>query len=531
MYVPLPYPEEMAAWDKAAASDAGVKPEILMENASREAARTLLEQYGPVAGRRVLCFAGPGNNGGDAFAIGRHLREAGASVLAVHTKPLDAYKAEAGYHVRLARRTGLKTVHVDRAGLNHMARPDIIVDGLLGTGIRGQVQPQFQEWINLINHWRDYGAYVLAVDAPSGLDCATGAPRPVAVRAHATATFEAAKHGLVMPGAAAHTGRLSVRPIGIPRMVKDAHPPRTGLLTPRVVDFLPPPAPDMHKGGAGKVCIVGGSRGLTGAPHLAGLAALRAGAGLVFALCPAGVGLELKNGLAELIVSPLGGNDYWTEDLASMVLENTQDAGALVVGPGLGREAETDRFLAAFMQGLDQAKENRPPLVLDADGLHHLANEPSLLQFVGPTDVITPHPGEAARLLGASITDVQADRPMAVQELARQAGCTAVLKGAATLVAPPPDVESVNWAGPSVLVSPFCEPALSVGGSGDVLAGVLGALLARGLQVLPAACLSVYWHGFSGQVLARRFPQRGALAGEIAGTLPHAMEELRHADS
>ncbi len=512
-HAPLPFPDEMARWD-AAAADFGILPTILMENASREALHVLTQSAGSVEGRRILVLAGPGNNGGDAFALARHLDCAGAEVRLAHAKPLAAYRREAGYNVRLAGRLGLDMVPVAERSLSRLAaewlvwRPEIVIDGLLGTGFSGQLSPFFARLVQTVNVLRET-AFVLALDVPSGLSAQDGRPRPDAVRAHATATFEAAKFGLALPWAAEYTGWLHVRPIGIPPQVKAAHPASAALLGDETLSLLPPPTKGGHKGSYGHVLILGGSFGLTGAPVLAALGALRSGAGLATVGCPSGLSYHLKAGVPDVMTLPLGKGSEWSGGFLNELGPHLARFDALVCGPGLGRTEGAREFLRRLL-----AEPELPPLVLDADALYWLAETPELLPLPAGT-VVTPHPREAARLLGTDAAAVQADRYAAVRAVGERCGVTVLLKGAGTLIAAP---------GSPVFLLPLDLPALSTAGSGDVLAGCLGAMLGRGLSGLDAACLASWLHARAGLILGNDFPARGCTASDIAAALPRAMQ-------
>jgi NAD(P)H-hydrate epimerase len=505
---PLPTPTEIAGWDAACVAECGMSFLALMENASREAMHALLGEVGEVAGKRVLLLAGPGNNGGDAVALARHLDNRGARVTVGLAQPRGKYRGAAGYNVRLAATLGLEMAPLSRVDLSGAAAPDILVDGLLGTGFRGPLRPELAAVVSAVNGLANR-SYIFALDIPSGLDGLLGRPGPVAVTAQATVTFEAAKTGLVTEQAAPYVGRLLVREIGIPKAVQERHPCRAGRITPRLLGALGPVSPTLHKGSAGRVVVVGGSRGLTGAPLLAGLGALRAGSGLVSVACPGAVEVSLKAGFPDVMTMPIGSGNHFCAADAANVRDFAAGAGAVALGPGLGRHSDTAGFLDALLP-------LSCPVILDADALYFLALSPGLAAKVGLQAILTPHPGEAARLLGTDIAGVEADRPASARELAARYGCVAVLKGPATVVATPDGL---------VAVSPVIAPNLAVGGSGDVLSGLAGSLAARGLSPLLAASLAVYWHGRAGELLARAYPARGNLASEIATMLPHALTE------
>lgn len=517
LFSPLPTPAEMNAWDQASAKDFGLGTAMLMENASREGLAVIRETFEDIRELAVLVFAGSGNNGGDAIALARHLHDGGAKVLLLLARPGRAYKGAPGFHLRLAKLCGVPVAGLVRFKPTDFPNPDLVVDGLLGTGLRGEPSPQYAAWIEALN---DIGgrAYVLALDIPSGLSGETGRPAQATVLADATVTFEAAKLGLALPQAKDYAGELFVRTIGMPRVLREKLPPGHYLMTRDLRELLPVADPGLHKGQAGKLLIIGGSGGLTGAPVLAALGALRAGAGLVTVACPWGVEKVLKAGHPEVMTWPLGQGETWTPDMAQAVKARIGQFQAVVLGPGLGR----DQGAQAFMEALGALPL---PMVLDADALYWLAQDRAKLANLGSNLVLTPHPMEMSRLLGLTLDQVEEDRFGAARSLAGQCLATVVLKGPGTVVSAGDDPLARAY------LSPFSVANLAVGGSGDVLSGVLGALLARSISPLPAACLGVYWHGLAGQIMSENFPYRGNLASEIATALPRALTEWMDADS
>lgn len=516
MFQPLPTPREMGNWDRLSMDDFGIPGAILMENASRCAFDVLCETYGDVFGAHCLVIAGPGNNGGDAFAMGRYLHDAGAHVLVVHTKPKNAYKREAGLHMRLSERVGTPVVHaptarrLQAAASRHLDGIDIVVDGLLGTGLLGSLRHDVLELVQAMN-MLSRNAFAFAIDIPSGLNGTTGKPSPEAFQADCTATFQAAKLGLMQSEATSFTGALRICSIGIPKKIIQEHPPRHRLATPGLIDLRPVPGSTAHKGTFGHVLIVGGSPGLTGAPFLSAMGALRSGTGLVTVACPESLGREIKHGSPEVMLLPLPGRN-WTPEQIDTLQPTLSRFDAVIVGPGLGRERSTRNFLQHFL------KLHRPPTVFDADALFFLPDCPA----PSSKDVLTPHPLEAARLLGLKEAEqVQADRSGSVISLAQRYGCTSILKGAGSLVTMP---------GQPVTLFPFAQPILAVGGSGDVLAGATGALCAQGLDAHHAALLATYLHGCAGEHLEHMFPYRGNLARDLADALPAIVPDSADAD-
>lgn len=516
MFEPLPTPGEMAQWDRAAIEDIGIHGEILMENAGREALTVLREAYGSLAGSRILLLAGPGNNGGDAFVLARHLHDLGADVLVLHTKPRQQYHGHAGYHLRLAIRTGVPLKKLSQSELaRHLALsqlPDILVDGLLGTGFEGELRPDVLHIVNAANNIGET-AFVLALDIPSGLNGTTGIPQPIAIRADATASFGAVKLGLALTSAAPFAGVVVACDIGIPCSCMQAAVPKHYRITPEIMELIQPPRLDMHKGQAGHVLVVGGSPGLTGATHLAAMGALRGGCGLVTLATPADLCVEAKASRPEIMTLPLGKGDHWTpnmaDDLSTFLNANPGRIDAVALGPGMGRDNAARDFVHRL--GKHVLSPLGLPLVCDADALYHLAENKD---FLPEGAVLTPHPGEAARLLGRTVAEVQASRIDSALQLASDHEAVAVLKGAESVIADPEG---------RAHLCPLAAPSLAVAGSGDVLTGLIGSLLARGLSPLRAACLGVYWHGLAGIFLNDAFPGRGNLASEIADALPRVL--------
>lgn len=527
MFAAVPAPAEMARWD-ALALEWGLPEDVLMENAAREALFALcglLEARGmSLRGARVLLVMGSGNNGGDAACLARHLLDGGALPLVLYTRPSGRMRGAAGRFARLARKLGVPFRRVPESGNLSSAissfAPDIIVDGLLGTGFHGELRTRELNLVRSINSLRR-AVLIFSLDIPSGLDGLNGLPRPEAVRAHATVTFQAAKPGLLVPAAREFTGDLLVRPIGMPLRVME-RVPASFITWPAPViarkdgAAFPGDAPlrncprsgPRHKGEAGRVLVVGGSVDMTGAPRLAALGALRAGAGLLAVAAPEGALPPIRAGLPEAVTHALpvgpGGREWHAGQMSALrdALAACRARGAVVVGPGMGRNNGAEEFLRALLE-----IPGRPPVALDADALSALAAEPELLGFLSARDVLTPHPGEAAALLGMTVAEVQADRFAAHARLRALAPACWVLKGEGTL--------SGAADGP-VCLSPWSVPQLATGGSGDVLAGIVGALLASGQDAALAAALGVELHARAGAALAKQWPERGNGPREIA---------------
>jgi NAD(P)H-hydrate epimerase len=469
-----------------------------------------------VAGRRVAVVSGKGQNGGDGFAAARYLASRGAAVTCWLAGRVAELRGDAAANLVSLRGLGVGVTEVDAAGLaaleRGLAEADLVVDGLLGTGVRGPASGIIADAIAAINA---AGRPVCALDLPSGVDADRGQVPGPAVRATFTVTFGLPKLALYLAPAAAHAGRVEVAELGIPRacLAVDA---RVALVEPADVRAVLPDRPlDAHKGRYGHLLVVAGSVGKTGAAALTCRGALRSGTGLVTAALPASQQPVVAAALAEAMTEPLAETPVQTISRKALdrLLELAGRTDAVVVGPGAGLDAEPAGVLCALITGVGH------PVVVDADALTALAGHLEVARSARGPRLLTPHPGEAARLLGGSVADIQADRIASARELAEASGCVVALKGAGTVI-----------AGPErgvVTVNPTGNPGMATGGMGDVLAGVAGGLLAQGVEAQSALRAAVYLHGLAGDRVAARLGGVGLLAGEVADALPAAIREVR----
>jgi ADP-dependent NAD(P)H-hydrate dehydratase / NAD(P)H-hydrate epimerase len=507
---PLVGAEAMRALDRHTIDGLGVPGELLMECAGRLVA-AFAENERSLAARRVLVLCGPGSNGGDGLVAARHLHLRGVPVSVVLVADGAKLRGDAARNLDRAERAG-----VPFAGPRWKAEPgDVLVDALFGTGLARAPEGDVAAAIRRANDARP-GCRVLAVDLPSGLDADTGQALGPCIEADLTVTLGLPKLGLALEPGRSRAGHVSVGRIGI----ADEAPGielATTLLTRHGAGALLPARPAHgHKGTFGHVLVVAGSRGKAGAAALAAAGAARAGAGLVTIACPEGVQPEIAAQLPEAMTAPLegGADGELAAGCGRALAELARGRSAAAVGPGLGRGEGVRSALRRALPALDL------PLVLDADGLVAFADALELLRERRAPTVLTPHPGEAALLLGTTADALNRDRVGAARRLAERTGAVAVLKGAATVVAAP---------GGRVRVNPTGGPTLATGGTGDVLAGAIGGLLAQGLDAFDAASLGVYLHGLSGDLLAASVGPAGALAGEVARQLPRAAALLRGA--
>jgi len=482
-----------------------------MESAGRAVVEQILRE-GSSGAVGILC--GPGNNGGDGFVVARHLAQLGRPVEVVFAGTAEHLSPEAGANFARLRSLGIR---VDGPS-SRLPRAGLWVDALFGTGLARPLEGRIAALVRRARAARCRGAKVVAIDLPSGLDADTGQVLGEAVRADVTVTLGLPKLGLALEPGRSHAGRIVVARIGIADRVPEAGRGAELWRPGRALRVLPARAAGGHKGSFGHVLIVAGSPGKTGAAALAAAGAGRSGAGLVTVACPASLNAILEVKCTEAMTAPLceAAGGILGPEAADAVLALAAERSVVAVGPGLGRQAATGAFLDRL------AREIQGPLVLDADGLYPFADRlEALARRPGPT-VITPHPGEAARLLGLSPAQVNADRIGAAHALAEQSHCTVVLKGAGTVVAAP---------GVTTVVNPTGGPELGTGGTGDVLTGVVVGLLAQGLAPGSAAALASWVHGAAGDALAAERGVSGVLAGDVADALPTVFEALRRGTS
>jgi NAD(P)H-hydrate epimerase len=509
--------EEMRRVDERAIRDLGIPGATLMENAGAGAADAALAWLSAgkrsARGRRVVIVCGKGGNGGDGFVVARRLARRGVRCEVVLAAPADEVRGDAGKKLRELQKSGLRPIVIDGPGQlgPRLASADLVVDGLLGTGSRGAPEGATADAIDAINA---SGRPVLSLDIPSGLAADGGGPARRSVRADLTVTFAGLKRALVMPPGRELAGRVSVVDIGVPPD-EVARGITTFLLEPADVSRHFPPRPRAaHKGTYGHLLVVAGSIGKTGAAALAADAAMRSGAGLVTVATPASQQPVVAALVVEAMTAALAeGTPGFIGAAAATVIDGLVAArDAVAIGPGLGLEPETQAIVRRL------AVEGRVPMVIDADGITALVGHLDRLRKASAARCLTPHPGELARLLGVTVADVQRDRIEIAREVATAHGVHLVLKGAASVIAAPDG---------TVLLNPTGNPGLASGGTGDVLTGVAGAFLARGLAAGDAIAGAVYLHGLAADVAAERVGEESLIARDVIAALPDAFARLR----
>lgn len=504
----------MAALDRRAEEEFGVPTLLLMEAAGRgvfEAALRLASRASP----RVVVVCGKGNNGGDGLVAARLMLAAGWRVSVVLVARDAEVSGDAAVNLRAARRAGVEVINLDSTAIpalgGLLASADLIVDGLFGTGFRGPAAGLAAKTIELIN---SAGRPALAIDIPSGVHGDTGAVDGPAVRATATVTMGLPKIGLLLPPGAEYAGRIWVADVGHPRRLVDASGVRTFLLTRQAVDqaILRRPLA-AHKGNFGRVLVIAGSVGHSGAAVLAALGAMRAGAGLVTLGVPAAIYPVVGPAVIEGMPVPLPDDQgALAAEAAARVLEMAASADVVACGPGLST------LLGPRAVVLGLLAESSRPLVLDADALNILAGLRGPWPQRQSPVILTPHPGEMARLLGKTVEGIQQQRIQVARAAAERFGAVVLLKGARSVVADPSG---------DVVVVPTGNPAMASGGMGDVLTGAVAAFVGQGLQPAAAAGVAAYLHGLAGDLVAAASGPAGILAGEVAAALPRALAAVR----
>lgn len=510
---------EMGNLDRMTAEQYHLSTLILMENAGLAVVNAIRREIGPdLAGKRILIFAGKGNNGGDGLVVARHLINAGADVkVFLLARPEDLRgDAEVNYRVLRAMQATfypvLEEKDLQRADVA-LLYADLVVDAIYGTGFKGAALGVPARVIELINQT---GKPVVAVDLPSGLEADSGKVNGPCIRATRTVTFALPKLGLVLEPGARYAGQLEVADISIPRALIASQPLTRELVTREwCAGRLPRRSPASHKGDYGHVLVVGGSPGMAGAIVLTAMAALRAGAGLVTLGVPAPLHQAVQARTVEAMSRPLPANSEGclAREAADDIMAFKR-ASVLALGPGLSQHADSFALVRELLPRLSC------PVVIDADALNALSGHTEILPTLKQPAILTPHPGEMSRLVGIPVARVQEDRLTVAQAAAQQWQVIVVLKGAKTVVATPKGY---------IYINPTGNPGMATGGSGDVLTGIIAALLAQGLPAEEAAACGVYLHGLAGDLASRDLGMASVTATSLIEYLPEAFKEVEAA--
>jgi hydroxyethylthiazole kinase-like uncharacterized protein yjeF len=512
-------PKQMQMIDKMTIEEMGIPGIILMENAAFRVVEQIEKMLGCLKKRKILIVAGKGNNGGDAFAVARQLAAKEAETYIYTIADRASIHGDAAINLNILYNSGFKIFKINdsesRQNYERLKSDlgicDMVVDGLFGTGFRGEIEGVVGEIVAAIN---SSVKPVLSIDIPSGVDGNNGHVSRLHIKASVTVTFALPKLGLILHPGCDCTGELVVADIGIPKKVIDKMSINTYLIDERMVaGLIPSRENNSNKGDFGRILVITGSEGMTGAGCLAGRAALRAGAGLVYLAVPSSLSHIYDCMLMETITCPIEdhGKGYISLDSTERISELMEGKTVIVAGPGLSVNEDTVKIAEYIIN------KTKVPLILDADALNCIARDISVLKKLKAAAVMTPHPGEMARLTGMSIQDIQRNRVEIAVEYARQWNVTIVLKGYRTVVASPDGQVYINSTG---------NPGMSTAGTGDVLAGIIAALAGQGLSLTDAAVAGVYLHGVAGDRAAALKGEPGMIASDVIDELPAAFHTI-----
>ena len=508
--------EQMREADRRTIQDIGISSLVLMENAGRQVVAAIESRYPDLGERSVAIVCGKGNNGGDGFVVARTLQQRGVDVSVFVIGRITEIKGDARVNLDILGRIGQTVVEVaDETAWelhgNEITAHDLIIDAMFGTGLSAPLTGFYETVVADLN---EAGVPIVSIDMPSGMSADTSDLIGDAIDATVTVTLGAPKLPLVLPPAESKSGEVVIADIGIPADVFDQlEGPRIELLTrEQMRPLIPARAVDAHKGDFGRVLVVAGSMGKAGAAVLCAHGAMRAGAGLVTVASPRSCQPTIAAHAAEYMTEALDETPDGTVHFSAADAVLAIDADVIVAGPGLGRGEGVTTFVRELLDKYDG------PLVLDADALNAFADEPSLLVGREGRDlIITPHPGEMARLVGCTVEDLQADRIGITTDFAKRHKLYVVLKGYRTLVVTPDE---------KVFVNPTGCPGMATGGTGDVLAGMLAAWLAHLLDAEAACRLAVYVHGSAGELADADNGEISMTAGDLVDHIGDAILEL-----
>lgn len=508
--------EEMKNIDSQTIEKIGIPGIILMENAALRVVEKIQENIGRLNGKNIVVFAGRGGNGGDAFAVSRHLYNLGANILVILAGSEKKIKGDAGVNLEIVKNMGIKLVEVEDGSCSEQIEvslcfADAVVDGLLGIGIKGEVD---SITANMINHINKAGKLVVSIDIPSGVDGDTGRICGTCVKAGMTVTLGLPKVGLFVGEGAKYTGAIEVVDIGIPdRMIKGKEPAVYLVEREDVESIVPRRTPFSHKGNLGRVLVLAGSTGLTGAAYMAGSAAMKSGSGLVTLGIPSTLNSIMEAKLTEVMTLPLA--DDGNGSLSARCTEHLESLldgfDVIAVGPGLGCSPEISQIMTWIL------RHSRIPVIIDADGINSLAGNIDVLRKAKAPVVLTPHPGEMSRLTGLAVKEILDNKVEVLRKYSGEWKAAIVLKDWRTLTAVREGQIFVNTTGNAGMAS---------GGTGDVLTGIIASLAGQGMETSHAAAAGAYIHGLAGDIAAEKKGQTGMTAGDLLESIPYAFKNI-----
>ncbi len=503
-------PQVMKDMDRKAVEEYGVPGLILMENAGRNVAEFVVKRYPSRIKRGVAVFCGKGNNGGDGFVAARHLKNMGCDVNLYILSNKEDISGDSLINLNIWQAMGedvhvvLKESDIEKHRFS-MIHSGLVIDAVLGTGLKNGPAGVYAA---VIEHINEISLPVVSVDIPSGLDGATGRPLGSTVRADMTVTMALPKTGLVTYPGIKYTGELKIADIGMPARIIDEEDRCLNLVDDAMVRALVRQRrDDAHKGDAGHLLVLAGSRGKTGAAALTSMAALRAGSGLVTLGVPRSVNPTMEEKLTEVMTCPLDETDEASLSFSGIeeIFGLIDKKNAVAIGPGLTTHSDVKKVVAALIE------KSPVPLVIDADGINCIAGELDVFKNASSQCILTPHPGEMARLTGTTPSSVQSNRIGIVRGFSVKYGVFLVLKGAGTVVSDPSGTVYINTTGNS---------GMATAGMGDVLTGIIGGFLTQGYKPLDACIMGVYLHGAAGDMAASEKGKTGLIASDVLDALP-----------
>ena len=507
--------EQMQELDRKAIEIYRIPGIVLMENAGRGAAEVIYNAFPDLQKKRIAIVAGKGNNGGDGFVIGRHLLNKGIPIKVFLLTESKSLRGDAETNYQIFSRMKGEVISIPSSKdyqkvKKDLEKFDLLIDGIFGTGLDAEVRGYYRE---VIDHLNTLKKPIVAIDIPSGLAANTGKPLGTAIRASLTITFGLPKVGhLISPGVD-YVGEVKVIDIGIPKSLEDEEKIQTHLLEEEEIRkwLSVPRRLDTHKGDYGHLLVIAGSVGKTGAAAMACEAALRMGAGLVTLAIPKSLNAIMEMKLTEVMTEPLPETPKQTLSLRAFnsLLRLCEKKRAVIIGPGIGTFKETQSLILKLIKTLDI------PIILDADGLTALSTQPKTLPAANRSLILTPHPGEMARLINSTAKEVQEDRIGVSRKFSQSNHVHLVLKGFRTLIATPKG---------EVFINPTGNPGMASGGTGDVLTGMIGGLICQGFDILTSLQISVYLHGLAGDNVAQEMGEKSLVATDIIERIPALLQ-------
>jgi len=501
---------EMREIDYQAINDYGIPSIVLMENAGIRTTEVIEDLLQKAGGTNVVVLAGKGNNGGDGLVIARHLVNLGVNVETFLMAYSDELTADSYINYQILNKISSSISQLqgqedlDKLMLALLSA-DLVVDAIYGNGFKGTLKDFEARVVRMVN-WSHLP--VVAVDVPTGVEADTGKVYGEAIKAAHTVTFALPKLGLVFEPGREYAGTLTVADISIPEALLKNNKLKNNLIDDEMIRPLIRPRPaESHKGSFGQVLVIGGSPGLTGAVVMSAYSALRVGAGLVTAALPESLLPIVDSQLMEVMTAPLSENQqgYISPEALPAIGNLLGTASVCAIGPGMSGYPEGNAVMRFVLE------RSGIPLVIDADGLNALRDDTEILKDRQVPVILTPHPGEMARLTGESIEDIQQNRLEFAARYAREWGVTLILKGNKTVIADPSGNIYINITG---------NPGMATAGSGDVLCGMIAGLIAQGLKPQDAAVAGVYFHGLAGDLCKEKRGERGIVAGDIMDVIP-----------